>query len=216
MVSRHNLDNVLEAIDLSARRVVSVTKPGFSTVGDRRVFERLHRSTVKPPWPSLAHHRCTCAAFATNAPDITPAELVELGEIYAAAPLPIQYQWTLLEGSMTRIRAGRDRTSAGRQIRSDEPDPYNRVDGFDFRRTSWERAAEMARSLHDAASSPRCAVGRQDVDGGCGQLRRGRWGSEGTLPGCAQQPIHPQIPAAGFHPEILFAHTDSFARISIN
>ena len=50
--------------------------------------------------------------------------------------------------------------------------PYNRVDGFDFRRPSWERAAEMARSLHGHGilTALRQSAG-QEVEGGCGQLR---------------------------------------------
>jgi 23S rRNA (adenine2503-C2)-methyltransferase len=50
--------------------------------------------------------------------------------------------------------------------------PYNAVDGLAFRRPSWERAAEMARTLHrrGVLTKLRHSAG-QDVDGGCGQLR---------------------------------------------
>ena len=53
--------------------------------------------------------------------------------------------------------------------------PYNSVEGvegFDFRRPSWERAAGMARSLHrrGVLTKLRHSAG-QDVEGGCGQLR---------------------------------------------
>ena len=53
--------------------------------------------------------------------------------------------------------------------------PYNSVEGvesFDFRRPSWERAAAMARRLHQRGvlTKLRHSAG-QDVEGGCGQLR---------------------------------------------
>jgi 23S rRNA (adenine2503-C2)-methyltransferase len=46
------------------------------------------------------------------------------------------------------------------------------VDGIDFRRPSWERAAEIARALHRRGilTKLRQSAG-QDVDAGCGQLR---------------------------------------------
>ena len=48
----------------------------------------------------------------------------------------------------------------------------NEVESLDFKRPSWERAAEMARWLHrrGVLTKLRHSAG-QDVDGGCGQLR---------------------------------------------
>ena len=50
--------------------------------------------------------------------------------------------------------------------------PYNTVDGLDFERPRWERAAAIARALHrrGVLTKLRQSAG-QDVDGGCGQLR---------------------------------------------
>lgn len=53
--------------------------------------------------------------------------------------------------------------------------PYNSVEGVEGNelcRPSWERAAEMARSLHrrGVLTKLRHSAG-QDVEGGCGQLR---------------------------------------------
>jgi 23S rRNA (adenine2503-C2)-methyltransferase len=50
--------------------------------------------------------------------------------------------------------------------------PYNPTEGDCFRRPSWERAAEMARTLHRRRilTKLRHSAG-QDVEGGCGQLR---------------------------------------------
>ena len=50
--------------------------------------------------------------------------------------------------------------------------PYNSVEGLGYQRPSWERAAEIARTLHrrGVLTKLRQSAG-QDVDGGCGQLR---------------------------------------------
>ena len=85
----------------------------------------------------------------------------------------MQVQWTLLEG----INDGADeldgivRLLAGKYMALNLI-PYNQVDGLDFKRPSWERAAEMARQLHrrGVLTKLRHSAG-QDVEGGCGQLR---------------------------------------------
>jgi 23S rRNA (adenine2503-C2)-methyltransferase len=50
--------------------------------------------------------------------------------------------------------------------------PYNSVDDLPYKRPSWERAAEIARTLHRRGilTKLRNSAG-QDVEGGCGQLR---------------------------------------------
>ena len=98
----HNLDNVLEAIDLlGTEGGIGHKNLVFSTVGDRRVFERLSQATVKPAL-ALSLHTTDAALrrrLLPKAPAITPTELVELGEAYARSTgYPIQYQLTLLEG----------------------------------------------------------------------------------------------------------------------
>lgn len=173
----HNMDNVLEAIDLlGTEGAVGHKNLVFSTVGDRRVFERLSQSTVKPALALSLHTTDPSLRrrLLPKAPDIAPDELVELGEIYARSTgYPIQYQWTLLEGindtdaeldGIARLLAGK--YAVMNMI------PCNSVDGFDYRRPSWERAAEMARALHRRGilTKLRHSAG-QDVEGGCGQLR---------------------------------------------
>ena len=174
----HNLDNVLEAIDLlGTEGGIGHKNLVFSTVGDRRVFERLPLSEVKPAL-ALSLHTTDHALrrkLLPKAPDISPEELVELGEAYARSTgYPIQYQWTLLEGindtdaeleGITRLLSGK--YAVMNLI------PYNSIEGGDgFRRPSWERAAEMARTLHrrHILTKLRHSAG-QDVEGGCGQLR---------------------------------------------
>src|SRR5206468_3940255 len=98
----HNLDNVIEAIELlGAEGGIGHKNLVFSTVGDRRVFERLPLASVKPALALSLHstHAALRARLMPRAPVIAPDELVELGERYArASGYPIQYQWTLLAG----------------------------------------------------------------------------------------------------------------------
>ncbi|MGE5866714.1 MAG: RNA methyltransferase, partial [Rhizobacter sp.] len=98
----HNLDNVLDAIQLlGTAGGIGHKNLVFSTVGDPRVFERLPLGTVKPALALSIHtsRPDLRARLLPRAPRIDPADLVEAGERYARATgYPIQYQWTLLEG----------------------------------------------------------------------------------------------------------------------
>ncbi|WP_085315961.1 RNA methyltransferase [Derxia lacustris] len=173
----HNLDNVIEAIELLGTvGGIGHKSLVFSTVGDERVFERLPLGPVKPALALSLHSTRPelRAQLLPRAPRIDPAELVELGERYARATgYPIQYQWTLIEG----VNDGPDeidgiaRLLKGRYALMNLI-PYNTVEALEFRRPSWEQAAEMARQLHrrGVLTKLRHSAG-QDVDGGCGQLR---------------------------------------------
>ncbi|MDE2401249.1 MAG: RNA methyltransferase [Burkholderiales bacterium] len=173
----HNLDNVLEAIDLlGTAGGIGHKNLVFSTVGDPRVFERLPQGTVKPALALSLHSTRPelRAQLLPKAPRIDPAELVELGERYARATgYPIQYQWTLLEGINDSADEldGIVRLLQGKYALMNMI-PYNSVPELDFQRPSWERAAEIARSLHRRGilTKLRHSAG-QDVEGGCGQLR---------------------------------------------
>jgi 23S rRNA (adenine2503-C2)-methyltransferase len=109
-----------------------------------------------------------------RAPRIDPEELVELGEAYARATgYPIQYQWTLIEGvnDSAEELAGIVRLLAGKYAVMNMI-PFNPVEGLEFRRPSWDKAAAIARWLHQhhILTKLRHSAG-QDVDAGCGQLR---------------------------------------------
>jgi len=173
----HNMDNVLEAIELlGTAGAIGHKNLVFSTVGDRRVFERLPLGRVKPAL-ALSLHTTDAelrARLLPRAPRIDPAELVELGERYARATgYPIQYQWTLLEGvnDSAAEMDGIARLLAGKYAMMNLI-PYNTVDGPGFKRPSWEHATALARSLHQRGilTKLRNSAG-QDIDGGCGQLR---------------------------------------------
>jgi 23S rRNA (adenine2503-C2)-methyltransferase len=173
----HNLDNVLEALDLLGT-VGNIGHKNlvFSTVGDLRVFERLPVGPVKPAL-ALSLHTTRAelrAKLLPRAPRIEPAHLVELGEAYARATgYPVQYQWTLMEG----VNDGADELDGIVRLLKGKYAvmnmiPYNSVDGLPFRRPAWERAAAIAASLHrrGVLTKLRQSAG-QDVEAGCGQLR---------------------------------------------
>ena len=173
----HNLDNVLEAIELlGTAGGIGHKNLVFSTVGDARVFERLPQGTVKPALALSLHSTKPAlrAALLPHAPRMAPAELVALAERYArATTYPIQVQWTLLEG----INDGDDELDGIVELLAGKHAimnmiPYNEVAGLAFRRPSWERAVQIARSLNrrGVLTRLRRSAG-QDVDGGCGQLR---------------------------------------------
>jgi 23S rRNA (adenine2503-C2)-methyltransferase len=173
----HNLDNVLEAIELlGTAGGIGHKNIVFSTVGDARVFEALPRGVVKPAL-ALSLHSTRAelrAELLPRAPRITPEELVERGEVYARATgYPIQYQWALLDGindndaevdGIVRLLAGK--YAIMNMI------PYNRIDGLAFERPSAERSEAMALALRrrGVLTTLRQSAG-QDVDAGCGQLR---------------------------------------------
>jgi 23S rRNA (adenine2503-C2)-methyltransferase len=173
----HNLDNVLEAIDLLGT-VGNIGHKSlvFSTVGDPRAFERLPQGRVKPAL-ALSLHSTKAdvrAELLPRAPRISPEELVEEGERYARATgYPIQYQWTLLDGinDTEEELDGIVRLLKGKYALMNMI-PYNDVPELPFRRPSWEKAAAIARTLHQRGilTKLRNSAG-QDVDGGCGQLR---------------------------------------------
>ena len=173
----HNLDNVMDAIDLLGTvGNIGHKQLVFSTVGDPRVFEALPLGRVKPAL-ALSLHTTKAQLreqLLPRAPRMTPDELVEAGERYARATgYPIQYQWTLLKG----INDGDDEVEGLVRLLHGKHAilnmiPYNTVDGLPYQRPSWEEAADMARRLHrrGVLTKLRQSAG-QDVEAGCGQLR---------------------------------------------
>jgi 23S rRNA (adenine2503-C2)-methyltransferase len=185
----HNLDNVLEAIDLlGTAGGIGHKQLVFSTVGDERVFERLPQGRVKPAL-ALSLHTTKAALreqLLPRAPRFDPADLVEAGERYARATgYPIQYQWTLIEG----VNDGDDEVEAliallkGRYAIMNMI-PFNAIDGLDYRRPSAERAGEIMRMLNHRGVLARLRQSAgQDVEAGCGQLRARELANErATIP----------------------------------
>ncbi|WP_296949968.1 RNA methyltransferase [uncultured Massilia sp.] len=173
----HNLDNVLEAIDLlGIEGNIAHKNLVFSTVGDLRVFERLPAGRVKPALALSLHTTKPAlrAQLLPRAPRLDPAELVAHGERYARLTgYPIQYQWTLLDG----VNDGEDELDAIVALLRGKYAvlnmiPYNFNPGLPFRRPDWGRARAIAARLlgRGVLTKLRDSAG-QDVDGGCGQLR---------------------------------------------
>ncbi|MCU9947060.1 RNA methyltransferase [Pseudomonas sp. PDM13] len=173
----HNLDNVLDAIDLlGTDGGIGHKNLVFSTVGDPRVFERLPQQRVKPALAlSLHSSRAELREqLLPKAPRISPEELVELGEAYArTTDYPIQYQWTLLAGINDSqeeadgiLRLLKGKFAVMNLI------PYNSLEADDYQRPGGDRIIELVRYLHSRGvlTKVRNSAG-QDIDGGCGQLR---------------------------------------------
>jgi 23S rRNA (adenine2503-C2)-methyltransferase len=188
----HNLDQVLEAIELlGTAGNIGHKNLVFSTVGDPRVFDALPRASVRPAL-ALSLHTTRPELrqqLLPRAPRMSPEELVAAGERYARdSGYPIQYQWTLLEG----INDGPDEIEGIVRLLSGKYGilnliPYNAIEGLPYRRPTWERAAEIVRLLHRRGilTKLRNSAG-QDVDGGCGQLRARSQAAPGRT-----IPIHP-------------------------
>jgi len=173
----HNLDNVLEAIELlGVEGGIGHKNLVFSTVGDLRVFERLPLGNVKPAL-ALSLHTTRAelrARLLPKAPRIDPEELVAQGERYARATgYPIQYQWTLLEGvnDTDEELAAIVRLLSGKYAMMNFI-PFNAVEGLPYQRPAMARASYMAGILHQngIVARLRDSAG-QDIDAGCGQLR---------------------------------------------
>lgn len=173
----HNLDNVLEAIDLlGTDGGIGHKNLVFSSVGDMRVFERLPQQRVKPALALSLHSTDATLrqALLPRAPQIAPDELIELGEAYArAAGFPIQYQWTLLKG----INDNKDEMDGILRLLKGKYAvmnliPYNSLEDDEYQRPDGERIVQIVRYLHSRGvlTKVRNSAG-QDIDGGCGQLR---------------------------------------------
>ncbi|MFO1326256.1 MAG: RNA methyltransferase [Rubrivivax sp.] len=173
----HNLDNVLEAIDtLGTLGGIGHKELVFSTVGDRRAFERLPQGRVKPALALSLHSTRPArrAELLPRAPRLDPAELVQAADDYARATgYPGQVQWTLLAG----VNDGDDEVEGlvalmrGRRLMLNLI-PFNAVEGSGYARPPWEVAVAMTRRLNAAGVLTRLRrSAAQDVAGGCGQLR---------------------------------------------
>lgn len=173
----HNLDNVLEAIQLlGTQGNIGHKNLVFSTVGDPRVFERLALETVKPAL-ALSLHTTDAALRAEllpRAPQIAIEELVERAEVYArATSYPVQYQWTLIEGvndSAAEVERIAQLLSGKYAVMNFIP--FNAVDRLTYRRPSDERTAAMVHTLKQRGILARIRDSAgQEIEGACGQLR---------------------------------------------
>lgn len=173
----HNLAAVLEALSALGRAGRVAHKDlVFSTVGDRKCFERLAEHDVKPALAVSLHTTDAelRARLLPRAPRIEPRELVEHAQRYAErVGHPIQYQWTLLAG----VNDGDDELERLAELLRGARAivnviPYNTVEGRTFARPELARTIAIVRALKRAGVLATIRrSGGQDVDGACGQLR---------------------------------------------
>ena len=174
----HNLDNVLEAIELlGTAGAIGHKNLVFSTVGDARVFERLPQRAREAGAGAVAAQHATPRC----APNCCRARRASTRPIWWPPARPTRAPPATRSSTSGRCSkastTATTRSTASRALLAGKYAmmnfiPYNAVDGLAFRRPSWERAAEMARALHrrGVLTKLRQSAG-QDVDGGCGQLR---------------------------------------------
>ena len=177
----HNLDDVLEAIDLlGTGGGIGHKNLVFSTVGDRRVFERLPLGRVKPAL-ALSLHTTDAALRARLLPRAPRIDARRTGRARRALcarhrlpdPVPVD---AARRRQRRRRRDRGHRAPARRQVRGAEPDPVQRGRRPRLRAARRGSAsAAMARALHrrGVLTKLRQSAG-QDVEGGCGQLRARR------------------------------------------
>ena len=188
----HNLDNVLEAIQLlGTQGNIAHKNLVLSTVGDVRVFERLMEGLTRPfaitnssndkplvkPALAISLHSSDAtlrAQLLPNAPSMDITELVERGEHYACATrYPVQYQWTLIAGvnDSDAELEGIARLLTGKYAMMNFI-PFNAVDGLTYYRPTLERTKAMVEGLkqHGILARIRSSAG-QEIEGACGQLR---------------------------------------------
>jgi 23S rRNA (adenine2503-C2)-methyltransferase len=173
----HNLAAVLEALEwLGSEGAVAHKRIVFSTVGDRKCFDRLLANGVRPALALSLHSSDDAkrAELLPRAPRVPVRDLVELADDYARSiTWPVLYQWTLLEG----VNDSDDELAGAIELLRERHGMlnligWNPIEGFPFARTRRERALEWVRELrrHRIIATLRDSAGR-DVEAGCGQLR---------------------------------------------
>jgi 23S rRNA (adenine2503-C2)-methyltransferase len=150
-----------------------------STVGDRRLFERLHAGDFRPALALSLHsaddeQRQRLLPFA---PPIPVAELVELAESYARfGAYPVQAQWVLLAGVND---SDADLLRAVPLLRGTRIVlnliPWNPLPELPYARPDRERCRAAVRLLMRAGvfAKLRWSAGAE-ADAACGQLRARR------------------------------------------
>ena len=179
----HNLENVLEAIDLlGTEGGIGHKNLVFSTVGDPRVFEALPGSASNPRWrcrytrPRRNCARTCCRARResrpkrwSNSANSTPATRAIRSSINGRCS----------RASTTATTSSTPSCACSGQVRRAQRHSFNSLEGDDYERPDPERIREIVRSLHSRGvlTKIRNSAG-QDVDGGCGQLRARAAGAE--------------------------------------
>ena len=168
----HNLENVLDAIDLlGTEGAIGHKNLVFSTVGDRRVFERLPLARVKPalalsPHTTDAEQRAACCRRRRASIRRSWWRWAKTTRARPAIRSSINgHCWKVWNDGEAEIEALIQLLF--RQVRDDEFHPVQPVEGLAFRRPAGEKRRRSPNACVATASSPVCATRPgQDVDGG--------------------------------------------------
>lgn len=173
----HNIDSVLSAVRLLANYSgIGYKNLVVSTVGDKRLFERLKTSNVKPALAISLHSVIDekRRKLLPHAPKITVEEILSFGLVYSRlGGYPVQYQWTLIEG----VNDGDDELDKLIELWKNQYAvlnmiPVNFVEGSVFSRPSVSRINRIKERCKKAGILLKFRESAaQDVEGGCGQLR---------------------------------------------
>ncbi len=173
----HNLRRVMNAVNfLAVYGAIGYKNLVVSTVGDKRLFDELRKSKVKPAL-AISLHTTDDEKRKKLLPGIKPMpvnEIMDFADEYATlGAYPIQFQWTLLKDINDDEKEVDDLIALWKRRRAIlNMIPVNFVEGNSFTRPSEERMEEIARKLkenHVLLKYRNSAA--QEVDGGCGQLR---------------------------------------------
>ncbi len=173
----HNLDAVFGALlfladygDFGHKDLV------VSTVGDERLFERLHASRVKPALAVSLHtiEEEKRRHLLPRGTRMSVENLIAAAERWArTCHYPTQYQWTVMEGVNDSPEEARELAEKLKgHYAMVNFIPVNTVSDSLYRRGSRESLATLVRVCREAGviATLRDSAA-QDVDGGCGQLR---------------------------------------------
>lgn len=172
----HNLRAVLSAVEHIVRfSGIGYKEVVISTVGDKRLFDALLESEIKPALAISLHSAIDekRRGLVPRAADLTVKDIIEFGAKYAeAGKYPIQYQWTLIDG----INDGIDEIEALAALWSRQAVlnmiPVNAVEGSPYKRPSAEKIEKIREACREKGILLKFRdSAAQDVDGGCGQLR---------------------------------------------
>jgi 23S rRNA (adenine2503-C2)-methyltransferase len=174
----HNLEHVLAAVErLSREGRISPRRQTLSTVGSLAAFARLMMAAVKPCLALSLHSadEGVRRGLLPNAARDPLRELVLAADRYGrASGVPVQVQWTLLEGVNDRDADADALCALLHGVRCYVNFiVWNEVAGAPFAAPPRERIVALVRRVkrHGILATIRDSAGA-DVAAGCGQLRR--------------------------------------------
>ena len=173
----HNLDNVLEAVARIKHEVlISPRRQTLSTIGGKKVFERMGLAEVRPCLAVSLH-----LADDARRRELLPrahkdplAEMVAAADAYGRANgIPVQFEWTLLAGVNDGDQDVEQLCALLHGVRGYVNFiVYNPVDGLPFAAPDRDRIVEIVRAVkaRGILATIRDSSG-PDAQAACGQLR---------------------------------------------